>query len=61
VLHPLAPGQLAGNLLGTAVPSFGRVAGLSGGLQSGEGARLVLLTRRGPRLGTRDGANCALG
>ena len=61
MLHPLAPGQLAGNLLGTAVPSLGRIAGLGGGLQSGERPRLVLLARRGPRLGTRDGANGALG
>ena len=60
VLHPLAPGQLASNLLGAAVPRLGRVAVLDSGLHSGDRVGLVLLARRGPRLGARDGADGAL-
>jgi hypothetical protein len=60
VLHALAPRQLAGDLLGAPVPALGRVAALDRRQQAGARLPLVVLARRAPRLGAREGADCAL-
>lgn len=49
--HPLAARDLAGHLLGPAVPVAGRVAVLGRGTHLGLAVRLVLLAGAGPGVG----------
>lgn len=60
MLHPLAPGQLARDLLGAAVSRLAGIPVLGRGLQRRPRVGLVLLAGRGPSVGAGDAADGAL-